>query len=140
MHSIMKGVIALALGLAISNAAQAQNAYPTIELLKTSKTVVGEEIVYPSGPAIVTASIVTIAPGTETIWHQHGVPMFAYILEGELSVDYGAHGVRLYKQGDSLVEAMAVTHRGNNKGPALVRILAVYMGAEKASNVILDKK
>lgn len=139
MHAVARGAAALAF-LALSSPAFAQNAYPTVELLKTAKTVVGEEIVYPSGPAVVTASIVTIAPGADTVWHQHGVPMFAYILEGELSVDYGAHGVRQYKQGDSLVEAMAVTHRGTNKGPAMVRILAVYMGAEKANNVILDKR
>jgi quercetin dioxygenase-like cupin family protein len=121
--------------------AWAENAYPTVDLLSTGKTIVGEEIKYPTtGPAKVTASIVSVAPGAETVFHQHGVPMFAYMLEGTLTVDYGQMGKKVYKPGDALVEAMAVTHRGTNLGPVPVRILAVYMGAEGSKNVILDPK
>jgi quercetin dioxygenase-like cupin family protein len=119
----------------------AENAYPTVDILSTGQTVVGEEIKYPAtGPARVSASIVTILPGAETVLHQHGVPMFAYMLEGTLTVDYGDKGKRIYKPGDALVEAMAVTHRGNNLGTVPVKILAVYMGAEGSKNVILEKK
>ncbi|MFZ4539908.1 hypothetical protein [Propionivibrio sp.] len=57
-------------------------AYPTRELLSTTTTVVGEVIRYPTtGPARITANIVTIAPGAETVFHRHPAPMFAYILE-----------------------------------------------------------
>lgn len=138
--TVRKILVVLAFVAFAGQAALADNAYPTIDLLKTSKTVVGEDIVYPEGKAQISASIVTVAPGAETIWHRHGVPMYAYILEGALDVDYGSHGVKTYKQGDSLIEAMNVTHRGVNKGPAVVRILAVYMGSDKAANVILEKK
>jgi quercetin dioxygenase-like cupin family protein len=123
----------------VSTTAVAQNAYPVVDILKTGKTVVDEPIVYPtSGAAQVTASIVTVAPNAETVFHRHGVPMFGYILEGTLTVDYGEKGTRVYKPGDSLVEAMAVTHRGMNLGTDLVKILAVYMGAEGAKNVVLE--
>lgn len=119
----------------------ADNAYPVVDILKTSKTVVDEPIVYPtSGPALVTASIVTVAPNAETVFHRHGVPMFGYIMEGTLTVDYGDKGKRVYKPGDSLVEAMNVTHRGMNLGSDVVKILVVYMGAEGAKNVVLDPK
>jgi len=114
--------------------------YPATALLSTSTTVVGEPIVYPPGKAQVTAAIVTIAPGGKTIVHKHGVPMFAYILQGELVVDYGADGTRTYKQGDALMEAMNVAHFGTNPGAEPLRILVVYMGADgAAANVIPEK-
>ena len=121
-------------------AADMQRSYPATQLLSTGKTVVGETIQYPtSGPANVTAAIVTLAPGAKTVVHRHGVPLFAYILNGEVTVDYGGHGKRTYRKGDAFMEAMSVPHRGINTGTEQVRILAVYMGAEGAQNVIADK-
>lgn len=110
--------------------------YPAQPLLSTGTTVVGEPIRYPSGQAHVTASIVTLAPGARTIMHKHGVPMFAHILEGEITVDYGKHGKRTYRQGDSLMEAMHVAHFGENTGAQPMRLIAVYMGAKRARDVI----
>jgi quercetin dioxygenase-like cupin family protein len=103
-------------------------------LLASGETVLGETIVYPSGTAKVTAAIVTVPPGGETGWHTHPVPLFAYILEGTLTVDYGAKGIRVYKAGDSVLEAMNTPHDGTNKGDVPVKLLAVYMGAEGAAN------
>jgi quercetin dioxygenase-like cupin family protein len=117
----------------------AKPGYPAVPLLSTGKTVVGETIHYPQGAAHVTAAIVTLAPGGRTIVHKHGVPLFAYILSGELTVDYGAHGTRTYKQGDAFMEAMDVAHFGTNNGKEPVRILAVYMGADSAKDVISVK-
>jgi len=110
--------------------------YPAVPLLSTGTTIVGEKIHYPKGDAQVTAAIVTLAPGGRTILHKHGVPLFAYILSGELIVDYGAHGKRSYKQGTSFMEAMDVAHFGINESTEPVRILAVYLGAKGAKNVI----
>lgn len=118
----------------------AQASYPAVPLLSTGTTVVGEPIRYPqTGPAQVTAAIVTLAPGGRTVLHKHGVPLFAYILEGELTVDYGAHGTRAYRPGQSFMEAMDVAHFGVNRGAQAVRLLAVYMGAEGAHDVIAVK-
>ena len=69
-------------------------------------------------------------PGEETGWHRHDVPMFGYILEGEVTVDYGAKGTRIYKKGDALMEAIDWEHNGRNSGSGPARILAVFMGAE----------
>ena len=111
--------------------------YPAVPLLSASKTIMGEDIVYPTtGKAVVDAVIVTIGPGKKTIVHEHGVPMFAYILEGELTVDYGEKGKKIYKTGDSFMEAMKVDHAGSNLTDKPVRILAVYMGAEGSKDVI----
>lgn len=110
--------------------------YPAIPLLSTSTTILGEPLRYPAtGPAHVNASIITLAPGQRTIPHKHGVPLFAYILDGELSVDYGAKGIRTYRKGDSFMEAMDTVHYGFNPGKEPVRLLAVYMGAKGAQDV-----
>ncbi|MEO5342938.1 MAG: cupin domain-containing protein [Gammaproteobacteria bacterium SHHR-1] len=120
--------------------ARDQGYYPVEELLVTGKTVVGEEILYPStGAAKITVALVTVKPGAPAAFHRHPVPLVAYILEGELSVDYGPKGVRTYRQGDALVEAMDVPHRGMNRGTETVRLLAVYVGAEGLANVELEK-
>jgi quercetin dioxygenase-like cupin family protein len=66
-------------------AAAAKVAYPAADvLLATSETVIGQPILYPEGPAEVTAAIVTMAPGQATGWHRHDAPLVAYLLEGEL--------------------------------------------------------
>ena len=130
----------LALILIASPALAEERSYPAVPLLSTGTNIVGETIRYPtSGPAKVTAAIVTLAPGVKTIVHKHGVPLFAYILDGELSVDYGDKGTRTYKKGDAFLEAMEVPHFGINNGAQPVRILAVYMGADGARDVIPAK-
>ncbi len=136
MNRLLSVVVACA--LTVSAPASAQN-YNLTGTVSTSKTIVGEDIVYPTtGKAVVTSAIVVMAPGERTILHRHGVPLFAYMLEGELTVDYGAHGTRVYRQGDSFMEAMNVSHAGRNTGTTTVRILAVYMGAEGSKDVVAD--
>jgi quercetin dioxygenase-like cupin family protein len=126
-----------ALAVTLSPLHAQDTAYPVVPLLSASTSIVGEPIQYPAtGAAHVTAAIVTVAPGGKTIMHEHGVPMFAYILDGELTVDYGAHGKRVYRKGDALMEAMTVPHFGSNTGAEPVRILAVYMGSQGAQEKI----
>ena len=136
---LLLALAALAAGALVHPAAArdaAKPSYPAVPLLSIGKNIVGETIRYPQGAAQVTAAIVTLAPGGRTIVHKHGVPLFAYILSGVLTVNYGKHGTRTYKPGDAFMEAMDVAHFGINKGKEPVRILAVYMGAKGAKNVI----
>lgn len=113
--------------------------YPVKELLVTGKTVVGEDIRYPGGAPRVTVAVVSVEPGANAAFHRHPAPLVAYVLEGELMVDYGDRGVRTYRRGDALVEAMDVPHRGMNPGSAPVKLLAVYIGAEGTPNVAVEK-
>ena len=100
-------------------------------IVSAGTTVTGEPIRYPTGAsAHITAVEITLAPGQQTGWHIHPVPLFGYILEGELTVDYGAKGRRTYRKGDGLMEAMNEAHNGRNTGPSPVKILAVIIGAE----------
>ena len=82
-----------------------------LSLLSTTQTILGQPIVYPAeAPAKVDAAIVSMQPGEETGWHQHDVPMFGYVLEGEVTVDYGAKGTRVTATED-LVPALEAAFR-----------------------------
>jgi quercetin dioxygenase-like cupin family protein len=145
LHRSLTVALAVIASHALTGRATAQDAaqakdYPATPLLSTGTSILGETIRYPkSGPAHVTAAIVTLAPGSRTIMHKHGVPLFAYILDGELTVEYGTHGTRIYREGQSFMEAMAIAHFGINNGSQPVRLLAVYMGAKRAKDVIPAK-
>ena len=104
---------------AIESASADDVTVASVPLLSTGTTIVGETLHYPTnGPAHVTAAIVTLAPGAKTVLHRHGIPLFAYILEGEITVDYGDRGKRTYRASDALMEAMDVPHFGADAGPS----------------------
>lgn len=113
--------------------------YKAVEhLLTNPKTVIGETIYYPGGvEAKITSSIVTIMPGDQTKWHKHGAPLYAYVISGVVTVDYGDKGKKVYPAGTDLMEAMDQWHRGENHGAEPARILAVHLGAEGVENTIL---
>lgn len=125
-------VLALGLGFVCGRSGHAREGEAqSAPLLASGETIVGEKIAYPVGaPARVTAGILTLAPGASTGWHTHGVPTFGYILAGELTVDYSEKGVRVYRAGGAVLEAINVAHDGRNTGAGPMRILAVFMGAE----------
>ena len=129
---LMAAALAIAvLGALIASPQRGHSRDQVLSLLNTRQTILGQPIVYPTeSPAKVAAAIITMQPGEETGWHQHDVPMFGYVLEGEVTVDYGAKGTRVYRQGDALVEASDVPHNGRNTGNGEARILSVFMGAE----------
>lgn len=129
--------IVLAFGLLVWSARFADTREETATLLATSKTVLGQSIAYPTqGPAKITAMVVVMQPGEETGWHAHDVPLFGYILEGEVTVDYGAEGTRVYRAGDAVMEAIDLAHNGRNSGAGVVRMLAVFMGADGLPNTV----
>ena len=105
-------------------------------LLQSSTDVLGEPLAYPDGTPNVTAAIVTIPPGGETGWHEHEVPLFAYLLEGELTVDYGEKGTKTYHAGEAVLEAMNWPHNGTNTGTVPMKLIAVYMGSASAANTV----
>ncbi|MCH9807404.1 MAG: cupin domain-containing protein [Alphaproteobacteria bacterium] len=116
----------------------ARESAPKVEILQsTSKTILGQPISYPTEkPAKVTAALITMQPGQTTGWHLHEVPLFGYLLEGEITVDYGEHGKRVYKKGDSLVEAIRTPHDGTSTGSVPARLVAVFMGAKGVKNTV----
>ncbi len=129
---LMAAALAIAvIGALIASPQRGHSRDQVLSLLNTRQTILGQPVVYPTeSPAKVAAAVIIMQPGEETGWHQHDVPMFGYILEGEVTVDYGAKGTHVYRQGDALVEAIDVPHNGRNTGKGEARILSVFMGAE----------
>src|SRR5215203_1756795 len=125
-------IVCLLLGPVVSLGPALAESSPGVRtVLSTESTVTGEPIRYPSGaPAQITAVEITLQPGQLTGWHTHPVPLFGYILEGELTIDYGAKGQRVYVKGDRLAEAMNEAHNGRNMSASPVKILAVFIGME----------
>lgn len=100
-------------------------------------TTLDQSIAYPKKtPAQVSSYITTLEPGQETGWHRHRVPLFVYVLEGAVSVEYDAGVIKEYPAGSAFMEAEEVWHNGTNTGDDAVRILTVYMGAKGAKNTV----
>jgi quercetin dioxygenase-like cupin family protein len=112
----------------------------TVLLDAEAATVLDQLVDYPdTGPAEVTAAIIEIPPGVETGWHFHEVPLFAYVLEGSLTVTYDTEGGQVTKQydaGQSVLEAIGTHHNGRNDGDVPIRLIAVYMGADGSANTV----
>lgn len=105
-------------------------------VLRTKKTSNGEKIAYlRTDVAEVTAMTVEIAPGAETGWHTHPVPVYAWVVAGSLTIDLEEVKSNAYKEGDAIVEAVGAKHNGRNIGPVPVRLLVFYTGAEGEPNV-----
>ena len=132
MQVSLRLIVCLLLALVTTSGPVVAQSSPGIRtILSSESTVAGEPIRYPSGAAAqITALEITLQPGEQTGWHTHPVPLFGYILEGELTVDYGPKGTRVYLKGEGLAEAMNEPHNGRNTGPNPVKILAVFIGME----------
>ena len=111
-------------------------------LLKAAETTILDQLIaYPAvPPAQVSSSILTVPPGVATGWHFHTAPMYAYILEGTLTVTYETEAGRVekvYRAGEAIMEAVGTHHNGVNNTSSPVRVLVVNIGAEGVANSTL---
>ena len=139
--TVQSMICTLAFGTALTAASQgfAESNYPPVDvLLQSETTILGQQIVYPEGSAQITVAIVTMEPGQVTGWHTHEAPLAAHILEGELTVDYGEDGKRVYQNGDTLIEALGSRHNGENTGNGIARTLVVFAGAVGTPNTVSE--
>jgi quercetin dioxygenase-like cupin family protein len=99
------------------------------QLLKTTSSWDGKQIVYPEGQAEVTALIVDIAPGESTGWHQHPVPSFAFVVEGTLEITLTDGRAKRMEPGDALSEVTGTMHIGRALSKTPVKIVVFYAGS-----------
>ena len=92
------------------------------------KTIIGQDFKYPSGTPLIKAFDIVIPAGKQTSSHSHAIPLYAYIVSGELEVDYGSKGKRSFKAGSSYIEAIDWCHIGKSLNNQPVRIIGVYLG------------
>ena len=100
-------------------------------------TVLDQPVTYPKKqPAQVSSYVVTLEPGQETGWHKHKTPLFVYVLEGTLTVEYDAGVTKEFAAGTAYLEADDVWHNVTNMGSDTVRTLDVSMGAKGAKDTV----
>lgn len=97
-------------------------------ILKSTTTGDGVPLVYPTGAPQITSRITMFPPGAETPLHRHPQPLYAYILEGELTLMAEGQPVRKFKAGEAFMET-SQWHVGRNDGDIPVKLLSVYSGA-----------
>ena len=100
-------------------------------------TVLDQPLRYPTkGKAQVSSSIIVVEPGQETGWAKNPTPMYVYVLEGALTVEYDGGLVKEYRAGRALLEAVGTWRNATNSGTDPARILVVNMGAKGLKNTV----
>jgi quercetin dioxygenase-like cupin family protein len=133
---LLLGAVLVAAPLAARDASRERGYRAVQTLLNTGQTVLGQPLAYPGGRARLTSVIVTLQPGEDTGRHLHPVPTLGHILEGELTIDYGKAGRRVFGPGGTFVEAVDTWHTGRNDGAVPVRVLVVFVGSDDLPTVI----
>jgi quercetin dioxygenase-like cupin family protein len=85
----------------------------------------------------ITAMKVEIKPGAETGWHSHPVPLYAYVLEGNLTVELKGGNRYNFTAGDAIVEVVNTPHNGKNLGTMPVVLIAFYTGEIGTPNTVM---
>jgi len=84
----------------------------------------------------VTVMTVDIAPGSSTGWHSHPMPVYAYVMAGQLTVEIEGGKTAEFREGDAIIEVVTLRHNGTNHGKVPVNLVVFYLGAKDVSNVI----
>jgi len=109
------------------------------KVLVTGTTSDGKKVRYPrTNDAEVTVLVVDVPPGGSTGWHYHPVPVYAYMLEGELAVEMENGTVNLFRKGDAIIEMVDTAHNGYNPGNEKASLVVFYTGAVGIPNVVKE--
>ena len=115
------------------------NAELKTKLLLSSQrfNILERPIVYPTQqPAEVSSVIRVLQPAEETGWHKHMVPLHAYILQGEMNVEYDTSVIHTVSKGDAFIGVTDVWHNTTNTSNKPAVVFVVFMGAEGLENTI----
>ena len=69
-----------------------------------------------------------MVPGQSTGWPRRDVPIYARILAGSISVDYGDGVTKTYRAGNTFIESMGHGHNGHVVGDSEAKPLIILMG------------
>ncbi|WP_111414012.1 cupin domain-containing protein [Billgrantia lactosivorans] len=139
--------IALALGLAaalpIFTAFAQDDALPagfeTAPVLKTNVTRDGDAIAWPDGTPEIVSVIGTIEPGGRTPLHQHPVPVYVYVLEGEVELRTEGGDPHTYGTGEAYVEALNRDHQLFNVTDSEAKVLVVFAAAQDQPTTVASE-
>lgn len=140
------GLAAFLAGPALANgpAAGAEQALPsgfdTRSVLRTGETRDGAPFAYPrTGNPEIVSVLGTIQPGGRTPRHQHPVPVYVYILEGEVELVTEGGAPRRYRAGEAYIESLDRNHQLFNKSDAPARLLVVFVGEKGKPTTVAAK-
>ena len=107
-------------------------------ILKTTTTTGNYPVKYliTESPEI-TAMKVEIKPGAETGWHSHPVPLYAYMLQGNLTVEVEGGKTYNFTAGDAIIEVVNIPHNGKNTGTIPAVLIAFYTGQTGTRNTVM---
>jgi len=98
-------------------------------ILKTDTTSIGQKLVYPDFANDEVSIIkVILPPGKSTGWHKHVFPVFAYVLQGVLTVEIEHTKALQFPANTSFSEVLNTLHNGVNNGKEDVILIAFFMG------------
>lgn len=128
-------LIAAAIGLMIPASALAEESalpagFETEPLLKTTVTRDNEPIVYATGTPEIISVIGTLEVEGRTALHEHPVPVYVYVLEGEIELKSEGGEPQRYKAGEAFIEAQNRKHQAFNVADAPSKLLVVFVGEE----------
>ena len=109
-----------------------------IVIIGAPKTTLGQDFKYPAGQPLIKAFNIEIPVGKQTSLHKHLVPLYIYIVSGDLEVDYGSKGKKIYKPGTSYGEAIDWCHIGKVSGKVPVKVIGVYLGEQTPDQIKPD--
>jgi len=114
--------------------------FQTQSLLKTGQTRDKQPINYPKTekPEIISV-IGIIEPGGRTPLHEHPVPTYVYVLEGEVELQSHGGQPHQYTAGEAYIEALNHQHQLFNKGNVPAKVLVVFVGEEGKPTTITAK-
>ena len=128
------GFTFLALLICLGGYAQYNKGVVLETILKTDTTSIGQKIVYPDFTNDEVSVVkVIIPPGKSTGWHKHVFPVFAYVLQGTLTVEVENHKTMQYPANSSFSEVINTLHNGMNNGKDDVILIAFFMGEKGKS-------
>ena len=137
-------IVAAGLSVVLPPSSRAQNealpaGFETKSVLKTAVTRDGDPITYPAGTPEIISVIGTIEPGGRTPLHQHPVPVYVYILEGEVELRSEGSEPHRYNPGEAYIEALNLNHQLFNIGSAPAKVLVVFVGEEGSPTTVAAK-
>jgi quercetin dioxygenase-like cupin family protein len=140
-------IIAVAIALlalsSVSSSPVRADGYTNVKvdrILVSGSTYTGQPLSYnKSDNPEVTALVVHVPPGGSTGWHKHPVPVYAYMLDGELTINMKDKSSYLFKKGEVILEVMNTLHNGINKGDKEATLMVFYSGTAGMPNVIKEE-
>jgi quercetin dioxygenase-like cupin family protein len=128
--------LALPVSIAIAQDDPLPAGFETQPLIKTIVNRDNEPIVYPTGKPEIISVIGTLDKGGRTALHEHPVPVYVYILEGEIELKSEGSAPHRYKAGEAFVETQNRKHQAFNVADTPTKLLVVFVGEEGKSPTV----